>query len=124
MPSRTTKRIFSGGIENSFGTVTITHSTIAHNFGAHDSGGLFNGAGTVSITGTTFADNVADGGGAILNQSGRLTVIDSFFTDNNSFLSGTGTIMNFGLLEVTNTTFARNVTTSFQLWGWGSHREL
>jgi len=105
--------IGNGGIDNLDGTVTIIHSTIAHNVGGHDSGGLFNSmAGTVRITGTTFASNGADGAGAIFNF-GRLTVTNSSFTDNNAFFTGTGTIQNGGLLEVTNTTFARNVTTSF-----------
>lgn len=102
----------SGGIANTGGTVTITNSTIAHNFGVYDSGGLSNIAGTMVITATTFAHNVADGASAIHN-TGTLTVTNSAFIDNLAVNTGPGAIGNFGTLVVINTTFARNVANGF-----------
>jgi hypothetical protein len=98
----------AGGIQNDGGTVTITNSLLTMHGVPHETGGLLNRAGTVMITGTTFSYNVSDAGPAIYNQ-GDMRIANSSVTANFDGFIATGTIVNVGLLEITNTTFMRNV---------------
>jgi predicted outer membrane repeat protein len=88
------------GIDNDWGTLTVSNSTFAGNSATDDGGGgISNYAGPVTVSDCTFAANTATyNGGAILNQVGPMTVIDSTLVGNTatySFPSGGG-ICNFG----------------------------
>jgi hypothetical protein len=90
-----------GGIHNfTVGTLTVSDSTLFHNF-ANQGGGIFND-GTATISGSTLSDNSAyEGGGICSNGSnGMLTVSGCTLSDNSAtkygggieFLDGTATI--------------------------------
>jgi hypothetical protein len=83
-----------GGIGNAGdGTVTITGSTIAHNFTGGVGGGFgdANGVGTLVVVNSTFADNVAVGKGGGIEASGPMTTItNATITGNQSLDDGGG----------------------------------
>lgn len=70
-----------GGIFNDGGTLTVSNSEFNRNI-ANISGGAIANAGTLSTTSVDFdnnfanGDSVGDGGGAIFNNGGTLTIID------------------------------------------------
>ena len=82
---------YGGGI-GSYGTLTITDSTISGNTAGIGGGVGF--YGTTTITGCTFEGNVAasdsEGGGAIWNDGSMLTVADSTIEGNLSLGEGGG----------------------------------
>jgi hypothetical protein len=82
-----------GGIGNAGdGTVTITGSTIAHNFTGGVGGGFgdANGVGTLIVLNSTFADNVALGKGGGIEASGPTTITNATITGNQSLDDGGG----------------------------------
>jgi predicted outer membrane repeat protein len=102
------------GIDNDWGTLTVSNSTFASNSATDDGGGgISNYAGPVTVSDCTFAANTAAyNGGAILNQAaGPMTVIDCTIVGNSatySFPSGGG-ISNFNApMVLTNTIVAGN----------------
>jgi hypothetical protein len=117
--SNNTSAFDAGGLTTTNGIVRITQSRFTKN-DSHpnqQAGALHVMGGVVLITETTFDGNRADGPGAILvarffgDQSVDATLIvrDSAFVENVAFTSGAGAaIFNVGIVQVTNTTFARN----------------
>jgi CSLREA domain-containing protein len=97
---------------NAGAVLTIQNLTIADGAGAADCGTPCGGAifnilgGTLNVVSTVFTSNGADDGGAIMN-SGRLDVTDSTFSGNRAETSG-GAISTTGLTTVTGTTFSEN----------------
>jgi hypothetical protein len=107
--------ITGGAILNAGGTLRITHSALTQNFdigpggGSVRAGAIYN-SGTVTIIDTIFADNFSNGfSGAISNDGGTMTIADSLLADNGAFGNG-GAIENRGVLAITNSTLARNVS--------------
>lgn len=79
-----------GGIDNEGGTLIIHHSAIDHNVGSYGSGG-----GILSKSGTTLIDdnsqlenNFAQGGGAIWDTAGTLTIESSYISSNSTSPAG------------------------------------
>jgi hypothetical protein len=119
--SNNTAGFDAGGLTTTNGIVRITRSRFTKNSSAHEAGALNVMGGVVLITETTFDGNIADGPGAILVgrflptddqsvENATLIVSDSAFVENGAFFSGSGAaIFNRGTVQVTNTTFARNV---------------
>lgn len=90
----------------STGTLTISGSTFSGNSGSGNGGGadLFNfnlGLGTYNINSSTFSNNLAPTGrgGAIIVESGPLTLTTSALTGNTAGISG-GAIYNSGTASV------------------------
>ena len=97
-----------GGIENSGGALTVTHSTISAN-SAGKSGGIDNYGGLTTVIDSTISGNSAlDGGG--IESSGTLTVTNSTFSNNSATLDDGGAINGFAgtALTVINSTFSGN----------------
>ncbi|MDY0019038.1 MAG: choice-of-anchor Q domain-containing protein, partial [Anaerolineae bacterium] len=99
-----------GGIYNNSGTLTVTNAIFSNNEAA-DGGGIYNQAGSVTVTGTTLSGNSVNyNGGGIHNNSGVMTVQNSTFSQNYAYLSGGG-ILNTGqtsLLTLQNSAFMSN----------------
>lgn len=73
---------------------------------------------TVTVRETFFSNNQStatfSGGGAILNSSGELTIIDSEFVDNNSLaIGGALALQSNSTTDIRNTLFADNVATDY-----------
>jgi uncharacterized repeat protein (TIGR01451 family) len=71
---------------------------------------LQNGSVAVTVTGCTFAGNLA-AAGAIFQEAGRLTVLNSTFTGNRASLDGAAIFQNGGVLTIENSTFSDNAST-------------
>lgn len=103
----------------SWGVITLTNCTIAHNQTQDYGGGIYNGiGGTVTVTGTTvYSNTIPDegrGGGGIYNATGTLNVTNSTISDNwvGDFAYGGGGIYNdSGSVSVTNSTVSGNDAT-------------
>jgi len=103
------------------GTVTVTGSTIAENSAAAEGGGLWNSAvGTLMVMGTTLNKNLTtassndvdaaiQGGGALFNDGGALTVSNSTITGNMASNGNGGGLLNAaGSSTLINVTIAGN----------------
>jgi hypothetical protein len=126
---------FGGGIENFYGTLTVSNSTVSGNFAAGAGGGIYEHSGTVSSSSSSVSGNSAGWGAAIDVDSGSAQVnnckLNSNFakviggaiyisnvsgttvTVSGSTLSGNsanvgGGIANDGTLSVTNCTLSNN----------------
>ena len=98
-----------GGIYNSFGTLTITSSTITGN-SAQYGGAIFSRSGTVTVTSSTLLANAADiDGGAIYLYDGILLVDNSAVVANTADGAGGGIYQLDGFLAVSNSTIAGNL---------------
>ena len=103
-----------GGIIN-FGTLRLTHVTVAGNF-ASDRGGGIDNHGTLTLTNSTVARNTASIGGGILNRGeARLTISGSVVNGN----AGGGIFDDGGHLAVSNSTVAGNVDWGGIAQSWG-----
>jgi hypothetical protein len=125
---------FGGGIYNT-GTVTVNNSVIVNNI-ANGGSGISN-TGTLFVNNSTIDNNMADVGGGIDNLNGMVTITNTTIAGNNSGAGGggisnrgTGTvtlsnsaiannisggcggICSNGTMIVTNTTIARNSSSS------------
>ncbi len=87
---------FGGGIEQNFGTLTITNCAFADNSAPPESTGI---------------------GGGIDFFDGTINIIDSSFSDNTSALSGAGVAFSNAMFTVVNSTFTGNASAS----GGGLH---
>ena len=104
----------AGAIENE-GTMVISSTTLAGNFGGLDGGAIIN-SGTLTIEGCTFEMNQSAGpGGAIVNTMGgagapSLTISASTFSNNSAGMSSSGgsIYQDVGSLSVTGNTFVGN----------------
>jgi CSLREA domain-containing protein len=104
-----------GGIDNEFGTLTVSNCALSGN-SARSGGGIFNSGGTLTVSGSTFSGNSARGvgggdGGGIYN-AGAATVTTSTFSGNSAYdgySGGGGGIFNYvGTLTVSNGTLTGN----------------
>ena len=100
----------SGGLNNNFGTVTITNSTFVNNSAPNGGygGGIFN-AGSIIITDSTFTNNSAAYGGAI-TATGGMTLVDSTVVGNIATANGGGIWTNT-TVGIALSTFAYNKAT-------------
>ncbi len=86
---------------------TIRYLTIAH--GSADRGGGILNEGILVVSGVTFVGNVAaERGGALANEGGTLTVVNSTFAENTAAEAGGGLAHDRGAATVTHCTFAGN----------------
>lgn len=100
------------------GNVTVNRSVVTDNTAGSEGGGLWNsGGGTMTVAGTTLTGNIANGvdpdngGGALFNDGGSLTVNTSTVSDNSAVQgsgSGGGVFNNAGTLTVRNSTLGQN----------------
>jgi hypothetical protein len=100
-----------GGIENYYGTLTVSNSTLSGNSAAYG-GGIFNDYGTLTVSNSTLSGNSANGyyGGGIYNYLGPLTVSNSTLSGNSAGDGGgisTGDRY-FSLVTLTNVTLTAN----------------
>ncbi|MEO8085078.1 MAG: choice-of-anchor Q domain-containing protein, partial [Ardenticatenales bacterium] len=95
---------YGGGIASS-GAVTITDSTLIHNY-AYQGGGIRNDHGSLALMGVTLAANAAYGGGGILNDGGAVTLIDSTFEEDRALLAGGGMANNGGTASLDRVTIS------------------
>jgi uncharacterized repeat protein (TIGR01451 family) len=104
---------WGGGIENYYGTLTVTNCTITGN-SAWFGGGIHNDHGTLTVTNSTITGNSASGGGGggIYTGSGTLTVKNSSISSNSSY-SGGGIYNDLGTLNVDNSTISANLATNY-----------
>lgn len=94
-----------GGLENYFGTMTITNSSLIYNHAVR--GGGINNVGRLTISNSTVSSNHAGvSGGGVLNTFGngdeRLTITNSTLSDNSADQNGGG-IANYAPLEIGDT---------------------
>ena len=97
-----------GGLENDYGNVTISNSTIAYNSGS----GLQNSnaaTSTMSISNSTIAYNSTLNGLAagLISYAGSVSIVNSTIADNSN-PGGPGGINNLGDMTITNSTIADN----------------
>ena len=95
------------------GTVIITESAITHNFSDMGAAGITNaGNGTMVITNTTIAANFGSGGGSggggIRNSSGTLLLTNSTLADNVAVRGSPGITQTGGTVLLLNTILAQN----------------
>jgi CSLREA domain-containing protein len=113
-----------GGIYNA-GTLMLAYSTLTGN-DASEGGGIYN-RGTLTIIASTFAGNTntysPNGGGAIANVLGNVTMTDSIFSDNGSILGGAIYNQN-GTMDVAASTFSGNHAGVFRWWDFQRPRHL
>jgi hypothetical protein len=84
-----------GGIQNSFGTLTVSDSTITDNSASFAGGGIQNSFGTLTVSNSTISHNSAGEGGGIdtVNndtESQSTTITNSTISGNTSATSGGG----------------------------------
>ncbi len=107
--------VLGGGMHISgTGTTRIADCSIAGN-GADGSGGIADEATMLIVTGTTFATNRALGsGGAIggFNTVGDVSISNSLFRDNQTYISGGALFFIAGTLEVAASRFTGNASQS------------
>lgn len=79
-----------GGINNEGGTLTIHNSEIDHNSGSYGSGGgiLSKGGTTLINDNSQLENNFAQGGGAIWDTAGTLTIESSYIGSNSTSPAG------------------------------------
>ena len=103
--------MFGGGVFNG-GNLTINRSTISDN-SALIGGGINNVDGLVAINNSTFSGNSAPGtdgeAGAIFNDTGGVMTIRNSTISHNSAQSQGGGILNFGVIEIGNSTLSGNL---------------
>ncbi len=109
-PSSHPERKYGGGIY-SFGTLTVTNSTISGNSAVHFGGGIYS-SGTLTVTNSTTSGNSARYGGGICNYEGTLTVTNSTISGNSvttgNWGNGGGVYTYLGAMTVTNSTISGN----------------
>jgi len=102
-----------GGINNSFGVLTVRNSTISGNT-ASNGGGIVNaGTATALVQNSTLSGNTATSNGGGIYNGGTLTVQNSTLSGNRAitttgYVVNGGGIGNGGLLTVTNSTIFSN----------------
>ncbi len=103
--------VFGGGLHiHGTGTTRITDSSILGN-GGNEAGGIDDEATKLIVTGSTFASNRALGsGGAIaaFNTAGDVSIGNSLFVNNATYISGGALFFLAGTLEVSASRFTGN----------------
>jgi hypothetical protein len=97
---------YGGGIF-SYGTLSISGSTISNNSAARG-GGIRAEQGTLSISGSTISNNSAGEGGGISNGYGTTTISDSTITSNSAGGQGGGVLNVYGTTTVSGSTISNN----------------
>jgi hypothetical protein len=97
---------YGGAIDNHYGTLTVSSSTLSGNSAIDGGGAIDNYYGTLSVSNSTFSGDYATGGGAILNW-GTLTVSNSSLTGDSAAFGGA--VENIaGTLTLSNSTLLGN----------------
>jgi hypothetical protein len=102
----------AGGINN-YGTLTVSDSVLTDNVG-DAAGGIYN-TGALTITSSLLSRNavpgfgVEDGAGAVDNDGGTVTIVDSTVSKNEPALDFGGLVNNNGSMTVSGTTLVGNV---------------
>ncbi len=105
---------YGGGLQNAGGALTVTDSQFVGHEAGFAGGAIANANfGTLTVTNSTFSGNSAGAwGGAIAVINGQATVSGSTFVGNQTTSTETAgdgaAIVNFGILTITNSTFADN----------------
>jgi hypothetical protein len=108
-----TSRLFriTPGISLTFNHLTLTKGSYATN---ESGGAIYNDAGTLTVIQSTFTNNVAFNGGAIYNAAGTVAIQQSSFSNNSAAYEpgsdGGGAIYNTGTLNIDASTFTNNRT--------------
>lgn len=98
----------AGAIVN-HGTLTLKNSNVNGNQGAY--GAVMHESGTLTVDSTTFMSNSGQDGGALyINSGATSTISNSTFSENTA--SYGGALENNGTLSVTRTTFDKNFATA------------
>ena len=96
---------YGGGIENSFGALTLNNCIISNNTGSNGGGGIYHGYGILNLNQTTVSNNA--GGGIYvygdLTSGGMVTLNNSIVGTNAG-----GGISNFGSLILNSSTVSAN----------------
>jgi hypothetical protein len=98
---------------SSQGSLTLEDSVVHSNLATNRGGGVDN-SGTLTIVGSTFVSNIAGdfeffgAGGAIHNNSGRVSIENSEFTSNDAFVEGGAINDRNGKIDVTASIFMHN----------------
>jgi hypothetical protein len=97
-----------GGILN-YGTVSITNSTISHDFAFYGAG-IQNTSGTVTVDNSTISGNLGNAGCGIRNYyQGDVAINNSTISGNNASGYGGGIRNDAGNVTITNSTISGNV---------------
>ena len=99
---------FGGGIK-SYGTLTVTNSTLSGNSGFYGGGISTSGGSTLTVTHSTLSGNSGTYGGGIYNGGDALTITDSALSNNSAASTGGG-IYSTGTLTIINSTLLSNVS--------------
>lgn len=108
-------RIFTvnNGINLNIQNLTLNNGNATGSGNATHGGAIYNNGGTVSVVDSTFTGNTAAQGGAIYNNGGALTVTGSTFTGNTIASGFGGAILIWsGTLNVTDSNFTNNTVVS------------
>ena len=120
-----------GGLWNSAtGEMTVTDTVLNRNVGSgaeatNGGGALFNDGGRMTVRGVSATGNKASGaagsGGGLLNDQGTVTVRDSVFTENTATRAGGAIETNLGTLTLVDVDMLRNRTGDAPGNGGGLH---
>ena len=120
---------YGGGIFNSGGTLTISHSTISGNSAGVGGGGIYsNSYGTLTVNDCTITGNTLSGsgvGGGIVNSFANLAMTNSTISGNSAPTSGGsgGGIYNYGAtVTIAGSTISGNTSANgggFYVYGSG-----
>ena len=98
---------YNGGTIYNRGNLTIQNCNINNNTATNYGGGIYNGSyGTCTVTDSTISNNTAKYGGGIVNNYGTCNVTDSYITGNTATFGGG--IANAGICTVTGSTITGN----------------
>ena len=96
---------------STFGTLTLTNSTVSGNTAIVSGGGVGNHDATLTLANSTVSGNTAataaGGGGGGVDSNGTLTLTNSTVSGNTAFSSGGG-VVSGGTLTLTNSTVSGN----------------
>ncbi len=92
-----------------------------HKIDANNLGGIFriNSGYTLTLIGVTLINGNSEYGGAIYNDGGSATIVNSYFLDNTAEKSGGAIYNNAGSMQITGSTFDGNNLTERTVNGYG-----
>jgi predicted outer membrane repeat protein len=92
-----------------------------HKIDANNLGGIFriNSGYTLTLIGVTLINGNSEYGGAIYNDGGSATIVNSYFLDNTAEKSGGAIYNNAGSMQITGSTFDGNDLTDRTVNGYG-----
>ena len=98
-----------GGGISTFGSLTLTHSTLTHNLADRTGGGIYNGGGNLTVLNSTVSQNQAGTLGGGLENDAVLLVRDSTIVGNSAERGGG--VYNYTTLFIVNSTISQNSVT-------------